>query len=139
MITLVYGADAQVAQWVAAHIRHVDNFDKVTAIGIAEDGKLIAGVVYHRFAQENIEMSIAATTPRWIGKGRLHALFYYPFAQLGCTRVTAQTPRGNKRARRMLEGLGFKLEGVMREAYPHQKDAFIYGLLKRECRWIDNG
>lgn len=135
MITLVYGADALVADWAGQRLGM--EFKDFTAIGIAEEGKLIAGVVYHGYRDENIEMNIVAETPRWISKGRLHALFFYPFGQLQCQRVTAITARKNKRTRKMLLGLGFALEGVMRCALPQRRDAMIYGLLNNECKWIN--
>lgn len=138
MIRLIYGADEQIAQWTLERIRECGQFTLPRAIGIADDNGLIAGVVYHGFTGLNCEMSIAAESPRWASRGRLFFLFAYPFEQLGCQRVTAITARANKRSRDMLERLGFKLEGVARCAMPKNKDAMIYGMVRDECKWLEN-
>ena len=106
------------------------------AIGITENGKLVGGVVYDRFTPFGCEMSIATLSPRWASRGRLHAFFFYPFCELGLVRVTALTARNNKRSRRMLEKLGFSLEGKARRAFDGRQDLMIYGLLRADCKWI---
>lgn len=136
---LVYGCDAQVAAWVEQLMPAFagdDHFGVCTAIGIAEGSQLIAGAVFHNYRGHDIEISFAATDPRWASRQRIRAIFGYPFHQLGVVRLTTVTGRKNKRARKLDEGLGFKLEGVLRKGYDGQQDAMIYGLLREECRWI---
>jgi hypothetical protein len=36
----------------------------------------------------------------------------------------------------LVEGLGFRLEGMGRKAYDGRQDAAVYSLLRHECRWI---
>jgi RimJ/RimL family protein N-acetyltransferase len=45
--------------------------------------------------------------------------------------MTAIIKKRNRRCRKLAEGLGFKLEGVMRKGAP-DGDLFFYGLLKDE-------
>jgi RimJ/RimL family protein N-acetyltransferase len=45
-------------------------------------------------------------------------------------------PVSNTRARRLVEGAGFTLEGLMRSAAADGGDVLIYGMLKPECRWV---
>ena len=60
----------------------------------------------------------------------------YIFNQLGCVRVTARTQPDNTKARRMLESLGFKCEGIIRQGYG-TKDMMVYGILQNEAmRWM---
>jgi RimJ/RimL family protein N-acetyltransferase len=79
---------------------------------------------------------IAAESPRWASREVFHTAFAYPFLQLGCRRVTARVPVSNTRARRLVEGAGFALEGLMRSAAQDGGDVLIYGILKQECRWV---
>lgn len=55
------------------------------------------------------------------------------FVQQKCSRVTGLVERNNKRARKVDEGLGMKLEGVIRKASPSGRDLMVYGLLKSEA------
>lgn len=136
---LVYGFDQQVAAWVGQFMPTFgsgDGFGECTAIGIADNSALVAGAVFHNYRGHDIEISFAATNPRWATRGRVSAIMGYPFNQLGCARLTTVTGRKNKRARALDEKLGFKLEGVIRKGYDGQQDAMVYGMLKHECKWI---
>lgn len=50
--------------------------------------------------------------------------------------MTARVPVSNLRARRLVEGAGFVLEGLMRSAASDRGDLLIYGMLKQECHWV---
>lgn len=65
----------------------------------------------------------------------LRALFYYPFLQLHCRRVTALIDDDNERSLRLVEHCGFEQEGRMRHATA-RGDVLVYGLLKEHCRWL---
>lgn len=61
----------------------------------------------------------------------------YAFNDLGLNRVTMPIAVGNKRSRAVAERLGFKQEGVIRDAewlYDHFVDHALYAKLKRD--WI---
>lgn len=134
---MIYGHDAEVIEWVGKRLDcNFESTDK--AIGIARNGKIVAGVVYHNYRPGfNIEMSIASITPRWATKEVLRALFSYPFIQLGLPRVTGIAARDNASVRRFDERLGFVKEGIMRNAHS-DGDAVIYGMLKNECKYIED-
>ena len=55
---LFFDADGSVERWVAGQLG-ADSFGPARAIGITLDKKFLGGVVYHRLANENVEMSIA--------------------------------------------------------------------------------
>ncbi len=136
-MTLVFGMDEFVAQWVAQRVTSFrPNPGQYVAIGIAEGQRLLAGAVYHDFTGPGIGMTLAADTPRWATQGNIASLLRYPFEQLRCRRITVCAARKNKRSRKLIEGVGFKLEGVVREGF-ERDDAILYGMLKRECRWLE--
>lgn len=109
-----------------------------SAIGWATPtGKLLAGVVYEDLRKPNINLHVAAIPgSRWCRPEFLREIFSYAFDQLGCGRVTGKTPASNTASRRLQEALGFQLEGIAREAMPDGDDLCIYGMLRRDCRWI---
>lgn len=135
-MTPIVGHDAEIAHWVGQRLDNPDWGEWYTAIGLGDQGKIIAGVIYHNYRPPtNMEISIATDTPRWATRGNLRMFFHYPFEQLGVTRLTAITGRKNAKVRRFNERLGFVKEGVLRQAYVDD-DAVIYGLLRSECRWL---
>ena len=136
MLSLALGRDAEIARWVGRRLG-IEEFGPAAAIGVVEDGTLVAGIVYSGWRDRPgaLEMSIASTSPRWCRRWVLEAAFRYPFEQLGARRVQATVRRGNGTARRFVERLGFRYEGMAREAWPTGEDAAVYSMLRRECRW----
>jgi RimJ/RimL family protein N-acetyltransferase len=137
--SILLGADEMVAAMVKSRIPHMKDqeWGPCTAFGVVQSDKLVGGVVYHCFRKFDICFGAAFDTHTWAKPATLRALFDYPFNQLGCVRVTAITGRKNKPARKMLEHVGFKLEGVARRALDGINDGYVYGLLKEDCRWIE--
>ena len=134
-VTLLYGHDGAVAEWVRRELEMASDFGPSVAIGAVYNDKLIAGVVYYCYRHPNIEMAVAAISPKWANKTTLKGFFDYPFNQLGCDRVTVLVDSDNEQVKRFDERLGFVYEGTLRKANPNG-DADIFGMLKEECRWI---
>jgi RimJ/RimL family protein N-acetyltransferase len=132
---------AKLLEWAALHGHDFDLRDPVNgakAIGVVLENKLVAVALYHQYrpSAPDIQMTMVANTPRWCTKGVLRVILGYPFDTIGCRRVTCIIGRKNKRSRRLVEGLGWKLEGTCRRAWDGKQDAMIYGMLREECRWI---
>lgn len=95
-------------------------------------------VLYSNYHPLVPEMTLdAAGEGAWINRSTLRQFFSYPFIDVKCSRVTTIVSSNNTKARKFQVGLGFTQEGVCREAMPGGVDAIVYGLLKRECRWIE--
>lgn len=99
-------------------------------VAVVRDGQIAAVCVYHEWRGLNIEMSIAADTPRWASKQTVAFLLGFPFFEFGVRRITAMVARKNKPSRKLVEGLGFHLEGVMRDCLATD-DLVIYGMTRR--------
>jgi RimJ/RimL family protein N-acetyltransferase len=143
-LRLLFGHDADVTHWVCERIPHtairIPHFDRgqvlgpCAAIGVLdEDGRMIAGVVYHNYDPflAGIEVSCASDGARWANRETFRALLRYPFTQLRCARITAATPRRATSTRQFLEGLGFVREGSLRRAFGDD-NAIVYGLLRED-------
>lgn len=98
---------------------------------VIETDDLVAGVaVLNDYRPgNNIELTVAAVGPWSIGDVRGVARYCFD----RCRRITARTKVTNTRAIKMLEVLGFKQEGVMRQ-YFDGEDAMVFGLLRSEQR-----
>lgn len=134
--------DDRLLDWIAVRIPHLglghNWHGRARAIGIGEDGKILAAVAISGMDTHNwnAELSIASDTPRWATRGALKKILSYPFDQLGLGRVTAVCLSSNARAINLNRKLGFKEEGRMRRA-AGDDDVIIMGLLKEEAeRWL---
>lgn len=138
---VLFNHTSEVSAWVKDRIEQVSDWGPCEALGVIDGNRIVAGVVYNHFSQANIEMSVAAEPGiRWLSRPALFAFFYYPFVTLGCNRVTSTIKSGSstKSVRKFCQHVGFKYEGVVREFYRDGRDAVIFGMLRRECRWIDH-
>ncbi len=133
--SVLYGADAEVCQWVGERVPVLVGrapHNAFAALGVVRRGAMAAGVVFHNYRPGiDIEVSLAADDPSWAHPAILRRLFSYPFTQLGVI------GRKNKRCRRFCEGLGWKLEGVVRRAYDGKEDAILMGMLPGDCRFLE--
>lgn len=120
----------KVAQWTVERYGGVLP-DMYEALGFSHPSGAAGGAVFSCYDGHNINVNIAADSPLLCTRGNLKAGFRYAFIQLDCKRMTAIIKQENKRCRRLAEGLGFKLEGVIRNGTP-DGDLFMYGLLKDE-------
>nr|DAF83398.1 MAG TPA: hypothetical protein [Caudoviricetes sp.]DAK00527.1 MAG TPA: hypothetical protein [Caudoviricetes sp.] len=139
-----WGHDRTVAAWVARQIPGcARGFGNCRALGVADGAKLVAGVVYHNWEPEHgvIELSGAATTPRWLTRPVLWTMFSYPFAGIGCQmavmRVSARNQQWNGRGLpRLLKAYGFENHTIPR-LYGRDEDGQIFTLT--DDAWRANG
>jgi len=138
MKTTVYGKEDLVVPWVGARIDEDDFGVGPIALGLEDDGELIAGVVFNLYTGPSIAMHVAAQPGRrWMTRDFLFRCFAYPFLQLQCNRITGFVRADNLDAQRFDEHLGFVREGVIRKGATDGTDFILYGMLKEECRWLE--
>lgn len=139
-LTIVAGLREDVGLWMLQQLPDVlDLPGGYEAIGVARGDRLVGGCLFSDFKPwpGGGDIQIWAAGHGWLSRRIIKAMLGYPFGQLGCHRVTAITAKKNRRARRLLEALGFRLEGVARQGLGLRKDACIYAMQREECRWLD--
>lgn len=138
MVSLLFGQDEAVAQWVFA--RNGGSIDApFTAIGVVRDGAIVGGVVYERFQGQKASIEMHCAGERgWLTKDRIKVFFMYPFGQLKCRTVVALSRRKNKAARKLIEGLGWRRPYRVPHYFPDD-DLVIYSMTAKECRWLKEG
>jgi RimJ/RimL family protein N-acetyltransferase len=119
MLGYVYGHDQAVAQFVAQLIPHCRRGfgPNITAIGVVEDGRLIAGLVYSNYDPEaaTIEISGAALPGKyWLTRGTLARMFEYPFLCCGCQMIYQKTPIDSERLLGVLAKYGYSFIKIPR-------------------------
>jgi RimJ/RimL family protein N-acetyltransferase len=111
----------------------------LTAIGVSSnDGDIMGVAIFHNYRQNDIEITFITATPRWATLGNIRGILNYPFIQLGVKRMTAITNKSNKKARKLLTGLGFILEGTHPYAARDCTAACTYGLYAKNAeKWLN--
>ncbi len=111
--------------------------------GIWDHGEVIGAISYNNIERSNRSVEIGY----WLaaghqGKGIVtkacRAMVDYAFNELGLNRVVIRCATGNAKSCSIPQRLGFKQEGILREAgwlYDHFVDLVVYGMLASE--WAD--
>lgn len=137
MKTVIYNQNDRVIDWVGDRVNEANFGIGSVGIGLEEDGELIAGVVFNMYNGPSISMHVAAIPgKRWMTRDYLWRCFAYPFIQLKCNRITGLVREDNIEAQKFDEHLGFKREGLLRQACEDGTNMILYGMLKDECRFL---
>lgn len=121
--------DERVAAFVSEKL-DVQFLPPYTTIGLERDGDIIAGALFNCFEGYDVHMSVAGHG--WT-KGFLADVGHYVFDVLKCERLTALTEQ--PKVVQLAERLGGQVEGLMRNHFGPQRDAFVVGILKEDYRF----
>jgi hypothetical protein len=133
VLQFVTDKSEQVAAWAAKKMgaRVIEPF---YALGVEDEfGDPRGAFIWSEFTRHNVELTVYA--PGALKRHIVRGVFKYAFNELGVTRITVRCPASNKDLNKLQEHLGFKFEGIMRRFYGDD-DAFIYGMLRCECRFL---
>lgn len=109
---------------------------KHMTLGITRKEKLIAGVIFNDIRPFiDVWLTIYTKDKHWCNKRVLRAIFYIAFNFLGCRRASVRIDAANKKSQKLVERLGFKKEGVLRQFENNGHDGLVYSMLKNECQW----
>lgn len=99
----------KVGEFTAKVIWGRGSFGPHSSLGVFEDGELIAGMIYHNWDEhsEVMEISGGSTTKRWLQPPVLHALFDFPFRQVGAQMVVMRVSDKDRSLVRLLKRFGF--------------------------------
>lgn len=103
-------------------------------IGRLVDGQVLAVAGIGHWCGFDCELSIGSVGG--LSKGFIRAVFRYVFLELNCRRVTGRVNADLDWSQR-LQRLGFVEEGRLREGAVNGGDTIIFGMLRRECRWLE--
>jgi len=135
-VKLSYGQDSFVSKWVLDRIPSLQGypFGPCAAIAVvSEDGRMMAGVVFHDWqpVPRTMQISAAAVTARWATRGIVRQLLAYPFMTCGVQKVWTAIEHGNIRAIRFNEGIGIRAEARLQRHFG-ESDAVICRMFREE-------
>lgn len=101
-----------------------NDFGPCGTLGIFDDGKLIAAIIFHGWhpGYGVIEISAAASSPKWFSKRAVREIMAICFIQHNCQQIVSRMATNNERAIKIYKFLGFKalLLPNMRGAGKHE-------------------
>jgi RimJ/RimL family protein N-acetyltransferase len=137
---LVYGLEEHVGHYLSA------NFPELMAAGeyrphraaafVDDEGMLIGAVGLSWLNPWDAELSIHLDKPACLSRSILKELFAHCFDTLKVVRLTCHVRKSNKRARKFVERLGWKIEGCKRRGFDGKRDCVVYGLCREDCKWL---
>lgn len=136
MKVLGFEREEEAEIWARQQIKTCIEPEFFRAFSVVDDkDKFALVVVITNFTSRNVDLNIAISDSMF-AKHKLaveifNELFGYIFTILRAVRVTGLVRSDNLKAKRFNEQMGFKLEGVMREAF-EDADLNIYGFLASE-------
>lgn len=78
-------------------------------MGVFHRGELVAGTAYHNWHPDEgvIELTSASTTPKWLTRPVVRAMFHLPFNMLGARLAVLRVSERNTNMRRIAQRFGF--------------------------------
>lgn len=123
----------RVGEWVATRIQGSYFADQSQAIGLERDGEIRAGVIYENWNRRSIVVHIAIE--KRITPAFLAAIFDYAYNVCGVEKVIAPVDEDNLKCRRLVEGLGFEKEAVIKNACVGG-DIILYTHVPYGCKYL---
>lgn len=136
MKTIVANQKERVGDWVADKIGCDRNWGAFEAIGIEQDGAIIAGVVIDGYTK-NARCSIhcAGDGKRWLNREFLSVVFRYVFVQAACRVVVSTVNSENEASMKFTAHLGFEEQCRVEGGSP-EGDLVIFAMRRENCRWL---
>jgi len=148
MLRHLWNENELVGEFVAALIPHCRRGfgANIRTLGVLdEDDQLIAGIVYHNWDVEAglMEISGAATHPRWLSRRTLMLMHCYPFGvDCKCQMIVQRIPADNVRLLSIVKRYGYELREIPRLFGRHRNgvvatltdEAWFNNLFNRELR-----
>lgn len=136
---VIFGADRQVAAWMAARIPGLSPSPQCRALGVIKGDKMAAGVLYENFNGVHIEAAIAAEPGiPWLSRRTLHSFFFYPFVTLNCRAITVSVPSTNLPSLNLATKMGFEPEALVAFAAHDGSTLVVMKQFREKCRWIES-
>jgi L-amino acid N-acyltransferase YncA len=135
-VLLLDDPDALLA-WASRRLGGLAFADDARAIGWGMPDHIRAVAVFDHFIDSDCQFNLASDgSARWLGRQFLAAIAHYVFVLAGKRRCTARVSVHNIASIRFTTHGGFRCEGVLREAGPRGEDVMLFGMVRRECRYL---
>lgn len=127
----------EVIRWVCAGLGdNPDDYGANLTLGVWLGDKLIAGIILNDHRPHiDTWMTIYSEDKRWCKRAVVKYVFSVVFGLMDCRRANVFVSKDNHKSLKLALGLGFKIEGLLRQYRENGADCYILGMLKTECKW----
>lgn len=125
----------ELTRWLCERIQLIPTPAMQTIGSCYPDGTIRGVVGYDHWTGPAVDMHFAGE-PGFFNREYLRVIFAYPFNQLGCKVLIAQTAGANERAVSIIKRLGFKQVCVIPDANVHG-DVLILTMRRHQCKWLE--
>ena len=140
MRQLVTSDRKRVANWVAEKIGCNPWPDDTAALGLEENGALVAGVVLDGYMAHGCgSLHCAGVGKHWLNRQFLLAVFDWCFNQLDLKVLLNRVSGANAASLRFTEHVGFSQLARFPKAWDGENDLVLFELRRENCRWIEGG
>ena len=124
-------------EWVQTKIKQPMQLQPNAQALVYRPANGIAVAIYNSYAPqfESIGISIAGEG-NWAQRDAMATFVSVPFRMLPIYTLRCVVAKGNKKSRRLVEHVGFTLDGKIRKPWGSQKgDAMVYSMMRRDRDW----
>lgn len=134
---IILDTDSSITRWVCAGLNfNAECLGEYYTLGFFVGDKLIGGLVYHNIRPgRDLWWTIFTTDKRWCNRRVLKIIFALAFNYWQVKRISLLINTDNHDCIKLVEKLGFKREGLMRQYRDDGSDCYFYGILKSENIW----
>jgi len=133
---VVTGQDHIFGPWMAERTGGEWVVGRGRTVGLLHEIKgPIAACLYADCNGASVMMHCAGDGKDWLNREFLWYSFYYPFVQLGVSKIIAPVESTNLPCIKFIEHLGFSLEATLKDSCP-QGNLLLYTLEKKNCKWL---
>ena len=132
---IIVGHKERVAAFVAGMIGQEVDWGSYEAIGLEQNGVLIAGMVVNGYVRDaRCCMHLAGQGKRWINREFIRVCMDYAFGKLNCKVLVGLVDADNEQALAFDRHFGFKDLCVLKDG-AGDCDLIVLQMRRDECRW----
>jgi hypothetical protein len=134
--SVVFDQSDRVGQWVADRVNQRGGWGPFYAMGVEQDGEIVAGVVINNFNGANATCHIAIDRRTRLIVDLFRFVCDYAFNQCRLKRLTGMVPTNEPHIIEFDKHLGFEEEFVMKDGAPGA-DMMVLVMRPERCRWLN--
>lgn len=123
-----------VCEWVATQAGG-KYYGGGVGFGIEKEGRIVCGVFFENFTGRSVQIHVGLEPGQRMTREWLKALFGYAFNQIKVQKIVGVIDSENSASLRFTRHIGFKDEGVIRDAGP-KGDLCILTMTRQQCRYL---
>ena len=134
LMIIIADRQTELGKWVQSQTGRRYREGSANYLGLEKEGKIIAVAQY----EDNNGVSVRADliiAANHLSNAFIQYAFYYPFMQMGVSKVIAYLYGDNREVELFMKGLGFLEESRIKNACP-KGDICIFTMTVAQCRFL---